>query len=384
MTSGGLNPDRLQYLVEVMKDDVAKGLYFGGTVMVARHGEVGLFEAFGTANADGQGKPVKKKSVFSIFSVTKAFTNVLVLRAIELGLISLTTKIVDVIPEFAGQGREDITLYHLLTHSSGMPSLYTPKAGMYIDRLDEIVAAICENVFPAEKPGVRVDYSPMISHALMGECVRRVDPKGRAFRDILQEEILDPLKLKDTSMGLRKDLRERHLIPDFRGNSAIDHLGHSDLGQNGAFEEEVVDMPWVGLASTVGDLFRFAEMLRRGGELDGKRILAPATLARARRNQTGDKPNEVYKRMAETRGWQVMPAYLGLGFSLRGEAIGETLFGTLTSPQTFGNYGAGTTIFWVEPELDMTFVSLCTGVMNGGDNIERWRRLSDIAASAAV
>ena len=79
-----------------------------------------------------------------------------------------------------------------------------------------------------------------------------------------------------------------------------------------------------------------------------------------------------------------MPAYLGLGFSLRGEVIGHHLFGTLTSAQTFGNYGAGTTLIWVDPELDMTFVGLCTGVMTSGDNIDRWQRLCDIAVSAAL
>ncbi len=106
-------------------------------------------------------------------------------------------------------------------------------------------------------------------------------------------------------------------------------------------------------------------------------------LERARQYWTGDKPNEVYKRLPNSAAGTVMPAYIGLGFSLRGEQIGNALFGTLTSPDTFGNYGAGTTLFWVDPELDMTFVGLSTGVMNSDDNIERWQKLSDIAVSAA-
>ncbi len=63
---------------------------------------------------------------------------------------------------------------------------------------------------------------------------------------------------------------------------------------------------------------------------------------------------------------------------------GHALFGTLTSPETFGNHGAGTTLFWVDPELDMSFVGLTTGVMNADVNIERWQRLCDIAVSAAT
>jgi CubicO group peptidase (beta-lactamase class C family) len=379
----GLDRDRLLHLKTVMEADIRKGLYFGGVIAVARHGEIGLHEALGSADAKGN-HPVKKDSVFSIFSVTKALTVVLVLRAIERGLLALTTKVTDVIPEFSGRGREAITFFHLLTHSSGMPSVYTPRAGMCIDVLSEVIAAICENIYPTEQPGVRVDYSPMVNHALMGEAVRRTDPAKRAYRQIVEDELLKPLGMKDSSVGVRKDLRARHLIPDFRGNSPIEHLGHSNLGPNGAFEEEKAEMPWVGLVSTAADMLRFAEMLRRGGELGGKRILSPTILERARQCWTGDKPNEVYKRLYEARGWEVMPGYIGLGFSLRGEKIGNSLFGTLTSPNTFGNHGAGTTIFWVDPVLDMSFVGFTTGVMTSADNIERWQRLADIAVSAAL
>ena len=381
--TSGLYRERLLHLKSVVQDDIARGRYLGGVLIVARHGEIGLHEALGHAD-EGRTRAVQKDSVFSIFSVTKAFTNVLVMQAIEQGRLALTTPISSVIPEFSGRGREAVTLFHLLTHTSGFPSLYTPRDGMCIDRLSEVIEAICQNVYPVEAPGTRVDYSPMINHALMGEAVRRTDPRKRRYRQIIEEEIFKPLAMRDSSVGLRRDLRERHLVPEFRGNAPMNHLGHSNLGPQGAFLEEEAEMPWVGVSSTASDMFRFAEALRRGGELDGARILGPTILERARQCWTGDKPNEVYKRLAESRGWRVMPAYIGLGFSLRGTEIGPTLFGTLTSPHTFGNYGAGTTLFWVDPALDMTFVGLMTGVLTSGDNIERWQRLSDIAVSAAI
>ncbi len=378
-----LSRERLERLRTAMNADIEAGRYYGGVLAVARHGELGWLEAIGHADA-GRTRPVTTDCVFSLFSVSKAFTNVLVFQWIEEGLLALTTRVADVIPEFAGGLREKLTIFHLLTHTSGMPSIYSPRPGMYIDRLDEIIAAICENVQAVEPAGQRVDYSPMVNHALMGEMVRRTDRRKRSYRTIVEEQILKPLKMKDTSVGLRPDLKARHLVPDFRGNAAINHLGHSDLGPNGAFEEPDAEMPWVGIVSTPNDMFRFAEMLRRGGELEGVRLLSPRILQLARHNWTGDMPNEVYRRLATERGWNVVPAYLGLGFSLRGEVIGHHLFGTLTSPQTFGNYGAGTTLMWVDPELDMTFVGLCTGVMTSGDNIDRWQKLSDIAVSAAV
>lgn len=378
-----LESERLARLKLTMTRDIEAGRYYGGVLAIARHGELGWLEALGFADAQGQ-RPVRIDSVFSLFSVSKAFTNVLVFQAIEHGRLALTTKVADVIGEFAGGLRERLTVFDLMTHTSGMPSVYTPRAGMCIDRLDEVVAAICENIQAAEPAGARVDYSPMVNHALLGEMVRRTDPLKRRFRAIVEDEILNPLRMTDTSVGLRPDLKPRHLVPDFRGNAAISHLGHSDLGPNGAFEEPDAEMPWVGIASTAPDMFRFAEMLRRGGELDGVRLLSPRILQLARHNWTAELPNEVYRRLAINRGWNLMPAYLGLGFPLRGEAMGHHLFGTLTSSQTFGIYGAGTTLLWVDPELDMTFVGLCTGVMNSGDNIERWQKLSDIAVSAAL
>ena len=382
-SSPGLDPERLQHLRAVIEGDIAAKRYFGAVIAVARHGRLGLNAQIGFGD-EQRTLPLVQDSVFSLFSLTKAFTNVLAFRAIELGQFALTTRVSEIIPEFRGGMRERVTFFHLLTHSSGLPPVWIPKPGMHIDRLDEIIAAICANVRSLEPPGERVHYSPLVNHALMGEAVRRVDPKGRSYRALLQDEVLTPLGMRDTAIGLRKDLAERHIFPDFRGHAPQEHLGRSNLGPQGAFKEEHAEMPWVGGVSTVPDLFRFAEMLRQGGTLDGKRIVSRPMLELATRNWTGDKPNELYKSVAINHGWEPYPAYIGLGFALRGEKVYPSLFGTLTSPRTFGNYGSGSTLFWVDPELDMTFVCLSAGVMQQAPNIERFQRLSDIAASAAL
>jgi len=381
--SQGFDGARLEHLTTVIKADIAAGRYHGAVVKVARGGEVALETAIGAADA-AQSKPLRLDSVFSIFSITKAFTNVLTLRAVELGQFALTTRISDVIPEFSGHGRERIQIWHLLSHQAGFPIIFEVKPGMYIDRFDEMVAAVIEVVKPVDPPCEKVSYSPLVNHVLLGEAVRRTDPKGRSYRAIVQEEILSPLRMKDTSVGLRADLKPRKVVPDFRGNYPIGHRGHSNFGPNGAFEEEHAEMPWVGIASTVPDMFRFADMLRRDGILDGARLLSPAMLALARRNWTGDKPNELYTQRSRELGWEPTPACIGLGFSLRGSAICHHLFGTLASAGTYGNYGAGTTLFWVDPERDVTFVCLSAGLMESNANIERFQRLSDIVISAAT
>jgi CubicO group peptidase (beta-lactamase class C family) len=380
---GGLSAQRLEQLRAAIAEDISRGLYRGATILVARNGQVGLHESLGQHRSDDP-RPIAKSSVFSLFSLTKGFTNVLVFRAIERGQLALTTKVSSVIPEFSGKPREDITMVDLLTHRSGLPGVFTPRPGMNIDVLSEIIDAICKYVHSVEAPGVRVDYSPMASHALLGEMVRRTDPKRRSFRQILSEEILEPLGLRETSLGVRADLKSRHVTPEFPAHFPATHPGHSNLGPHGALLEENSEMPWVGMISTATDVFRFAEMLRRGGELDGERIVGPRILDMATRNWTGDHPNQLYKGLALSRGWRPFPAYLGLGFTLRGDVICQHQFGTLASPRTFGSHGAGSTVFWVDPESSVTFVCLTAGLIDEADNILRFQRLSDIAHAAVL
>jgi CubicO group peptidase (beta-lactamase class C family) len=383
MTAATMDQRRLAHLQGVIKAEIAAGLYHGAVVRIARGGELVLDVAIGAADA-GQALPLARDSVFSIFSITKAFTNVLVLRAIEMGQFALTTRISDLIPEFKGHGRENVQVFHLLSHQAGFPIIFELKPGMYIDHFDEMIAAVIEIVRPETLPCEKVAYSPMVNHVLLAEALRRTDPARRSYREMVQQDILTPLKMKDTSVGLRADLKARKVVPDFRGNYPIGHRGHSNFGPNGAFEEEFAEMPWVGIASTVPDMFRFAEMLRRNGTLDGARILAPATLELACRNWTGEKPNELNTQRGKERGWAPAPAYIGLGLSLRGTALCHHMFGTLASPGTFGNYGAGTTLFWVDPQRNLTFVCLSAGVMESNANTERFQRWSDIVISAVI
>jgi CubicO group peptidase (beta-lactamase class C family) len=379
----GFDSARLDALTAAIERDIEADLYFGGVISVKRGGQPAYLKTFGYSSP-AKDRKVAEDSVFSLFSVTKAFTNILIFQAIERGLLTLTTPVAKIIPEFAGGLRDRITVFHLLTHSAGLPSMFEARPGMYIDRLAEVIAAICQVALPIEAAGVRVDYAPLFNHALLGETARRLDLKKRSYRQILHEDLFEPLGMKDTSMGVRRDLKSRHLIPEFRGNYPIQHLGHSNLGPNGAFEEEDAEMPWVGCVSTASDMMRFAEMLRSGGALDGRRIVSRAMVERARTIWTGDKPNEFYANGIRAAGGIAPPANIGLGFSVRGPQMGTSLFGALASPGTFGAHGAGTTIFWVDPERDISFVGLMTGLMKTIDNLWRWERLSDIVHAAAL
>ncbi len=373
---------RFTQLQKVIESEIARGLYHGAVVKVAQGGKVVFDTAVGTADADRK-LPLAHNSVFSIFSVTKAFTNLLVMQAIEQGRFLLTTPISDLIPEFKGEGREKVRIWHLLSHQAGFPILFEVTPGWYIDNFAEVSAAVIGHVKPECAPGEKVSYSPLVNHVLMATALLRTDPMQRGYRQIVQEDILDPLKMHDTSVGLRADLKSRKVVPDFRGNYPIGHKSRNVDGPNGAFEDEKAEMPWVGIVSTVPDMFRFADMFRQGGTLDGARLLSPLMVELASRNHTGDKRNELYYRRGAEKGLEEVPAYIGLGFTIRGERLIHHMFGSLASPRSFGNYGAGTTLFWVDPQRDITFTALTAGVMEHNANCDRFQRWSDMILSAA-
>jgi CubicO group peptidase (beta-lactamase class C family) len=379
-----IRQDRLGHLREVVEADIASGLYYGAAIRIARHGQTVLDLAAGHADA-ARAQPLAADSVFSVFSMTKTFFNILALRAVELGRFALTTRIADLVPQFTGAPRDRVTIFHLLTHTTGMPSVWEAQPGAYADRHDENVAAVCARVHGNTEPGARCDYAPMVNHVLLAEALRVTDPQGRGIQQILGEDLLGPLGMSDTWLGIRPHMRDRHVVPDMRGIIPVDSR-HRDLPdvKDSLYIAENNEAAWVGAASTARDMQRIAEMLRREGELDGARILSPRTVRLARRNWTGDLENELYATVARRAGWEVPPAYMGLGFNVRGTRLVHHQLGTLTSPETFGNYGAGTCVYWVDPELDLTFVGLSAGLLAQAPNIERYQRLSDIAVSAAV
>ena len=383
-SESGMSAERLQRVTRFIQDYIDGGRHYGAEIMVARNGRIVLHEALGTRGPTGS-PALEKGAVYSIFSVSKTFTSILALNSVEKGRFSLTTKVSEIIPEFSGGRRADVTVFHLLTHQSGLQMSFVPIQGMFIDRLHEVIAAICKVAQCEAAPGEQATYSPMYNHALLGEIVRRTDPAGRRFRDIANEELIRPLGLQDTAFGLRTDMRDRHVRPVWMfDKSPLEHLGHSNLGTDGAFEEPEAEMPWVGVSTTVPDLFRVAELLRRGGELDGARILSPITTEQMRINRTGEKINQLHGKAAMMRGWDPMPAYAGLGVFLRGTAMCHHQFGTLTSPQTFGQHGQGSALYWVDPLSQVTFVFLSHGVMAEAASIERFQRLSDLVITSVV
>jgi CubicO group peptidase (beta-lactamase class C family) len=377
----GFDESRLERVGESIAADIDGELYDGAVLFVARHGKEVLRNAWGFANR-GAGRVLSVDDPFFTMSVGKQFTVAVVLSRVERGQLSLRMRVAEVIPEFGTVGKERITLAQLLTHTSGVATMLPPMAPSDLGNLEAFVAAICRS--PAEtRPGDRVHYSILAAHSVMAEMVRRVDGGTRSFREIIQDDLFAPLGMKNTSLGLRADLAERMcpVVARYEDTGLFDPKAAEAfplmVGEKG-------ELPAGGFVSTADDLHRFSEMLRRGGELDGQRILSPAMIELATRNHTGTRRNEVFDVILDMRGWEPWPAYLGLGFFVRGEEFIPGPFGSLNSPRTFGGFGAGSTCFWVDPKHNLTFVLLTSGLLEDSHHMERTQRISDLVLAALV
>ncbi len=377
----GFDEERLANIGRVIERDVSEEKYDGAAVCVSRGGEVAGFGAFGYADR-AAGRDLVKDDVFLSFSVAKQLTVAVVLNRVDRGDLSLTGKVADVIPEFGCRGKENITLYQMLTHTAGLMFGTPPIDPMQLGNLETVVAATCASVVESV-PGEQVHYSALVAHAVMAEMVRRVEGSKRSFREILAEDLFEPLGMNDTALGKRPDLAER-MCPIVARDRRTGLFEPEMVEMLGAVIGEDSEIPAGGCLTTAADINTFASMLRAGGAANGVRILSPAILELATYNHTGDKPNLMWSYVVGMRGWEMFPAALGIGFFTRGEGVFPSPFGTMASPLTFGGLGAGSNMFWVDPESDVTCTFLSTGLIEESYNAERLQKISDLVHASLV
>ncbi|MDX3899306.1 MAG: serine hydrolase domain-containing protein [Sphingobium sp.] len=379
----GFDQQRLARVKERLESDIADDRYDGAILHVARGGETVLECVSGYADRSA-GRVLTADTPIFTMSVGKQFTVAVVLYYVERGLLSLTTRVADIIPAYGCRGKEDTQLWHLLTHTSGVISQSHPLPIEVIFNLEAFVEYI-SGQSAENPPGSRVNYSLGAGHAVLGEMVRRVDGGKRSFRDIQREVLFDPLGMHDTHLGLPADVRTRMapVVAKYQGATLIDPAGLVGLGQ---FITPEAEMPSGGFVSTISDLARFAEMLRNRGALNvgGRevRILSPGMIDYASRVHTGTMHNGLFDYAEKFRGWPRFPADLGLGFFLRGETLHPSPFGTLASPRTFGGWGSGSTCFFIDPQRDLTFCFLSVGLMEDTYSVERFQTLADMIFSS--
>ena len=257
----------MRQLTESIRRDVDRGLYDGAVVMVGRGGRVECCEALGYADRDS-GRAMREDDVFAIFSIAKAMTSVTVLQGIEKGAYTLRTPVAELVPEFAAEGKDRVTVGQLLAHTGGMNGGLFPVPAETQGDLSVLVDAACRSTLNAQ-PGERVSYSSGLAHAVLAEVVRRCDGGNARFRDILARDLFATLDMTDCALGMREDLVARAVpvVVRDRAPGTLDPDKLEEMGSQILDPAAETEIPAAGVVATAADVFTFTEALRQGRSL---------------------------------------------------------------------------------------------------------------------
>jgi CubicO group peptidase (beta-lactamase class C family) len=281
---------------------VDSGRVGGVVAVIARNGQVGYEQTVGWMDVERR-VPMKRDAIFRIYSMTKPVLAVAVMRLVERGQLGLEDPVSRYIPAFAhvkvfAGGSADgpvleepdsvMTVRHLLTHTAGLGyGLHETPVDTLYRRAELFDAARTLGQFTDSiarlplyfAPGTRFHYSAAID--VVGRVIEVAS--GRPLDHFLEEEILGPLGMRDTSFRLRDDMAGRVAVLYARGPNGVLTEAVDDLS---AMYEPDARFFWGGggLLSTADDYLRFAQTLLNGGELDGRRILSAASVALIMRN----------------------------------------------------------------------------------------------------
>lgn len=373
-----LNVERLDALSAAIERDIEAEFYDGMAVGIRSGGETIYQKSIGFADRR-TGRKLSGDDVFAILSLTKPFTAVAIFQAVERGDLSLTTRVADVLPAFAANGKQNVTIAQLLSHTGGMP-FTLPGLTPEIQGNLRATVDLASKLAPVNKPGNVVSYSAQVSYDVLGGVIEALDGDGRHYREIIDDQIFCPLGMTHSAIGAHPKIADKR-VPMVARNETPMNLG---LAARDAQMTEQTELPGGGGYASLDDMLRFVTMLERGGTLDGSSVISPASLALAHKNHTGERPNNTLAAQCEMRGFQPYPAYLGLGFFLRGEGLFPMAFGHLASSTTFGSIGAGSMVYWCDPERRLSAVFMSSGLMDQIDSHLRYQRLSDMVHAALM
>ena len=323
-----------------------------------------LDRAIGHARGNGpQDRPDAEKVLVTpetpicIFSATKGLTAALVHLLDERNVLHVGDRVADYLPEFARNGKDGITLGQVLSHRAGIPNL--PAGALDMDRLEDVdyLRNLMYDAKPMHRPGKRQAYHAVSGGGILGEVVR--EATGKSIRDVLAEEILDPLGFRWTNYGVAADDVDKVALNYPTGPVLVPPVStfltralgvHPDeatrLSNDPRFLQAV--MPAANGVSTANELSRFYEMLRNGGELDGIRVMEARTIRRARVEQS-------HLEVDFSLG---LPIGFSQGFMLGGRRV--SLFGPDTA-EAFGHLGWINILSWTDPERALSVAMITTG-----------------------
>lgn len=347
--------EKLDALDGAVRDAIQAGKAPGGVLWLERRGAI-YAKAYGDRVLVPQPVPMGTDTIFDAASLTKVIaTTPSIMLLVERGQIELSAPVARYLPEFAGEGRDTITVRQLLTHTSGLrPGIPGRPAWEGYDRGVELA---CRQQ-PTSTPGTRWRYSD-INFILLGEIVRRVS--GMPLNEFSRREIFEPLGMVDTGFLPGAEKRLRIAPTEVVDGEAFHGVVHDPTSRRmGGVAGHA------GLFVTAADLARFARMMLNRGEWNGTRIFAEETVALMTSVQT---PPEVPQRRG--LGWDIDSPYS----SPRGAhfPIGS-----------FGHTGWTGTSIWMDPfsQTFLVFLSNRNHPTEEGSVVQLRRTLATIAAEA--
>ncbi|HEY2751215.1 serine hydrolase domain-containing protein [Phenylobacterium sp.] len=384
----GLDARRLDRIGEHLERNyIGPGKIAGCQVSVARHGHLAYAKSFGLMDV-ARGKPTADDTIYRIYSMTKPITSVALMTLYEQGYFQLNDPVSRYVPSWkdhrvwvSGEGADmkseaptrPVSFRDVLSHSAGFTyggglpgvGIQHPIDKIYRElKVRSVGGADTMQQFLDKLGQVPLRYQPgsawMYSLAtdVCGALVEVIS--GKPFAQYLQDTIFGPLGMKDTSFVVAPEKIDRFAANYQRGPDKklklIDDPATSDFTKDPGFKSG-----GGGLTGTTADYLRFCEMLRRGGELDGARILGPRTIEVMHMNHLPggkDLTQLAIGGFSET-------ANEGVGFGL---GFASTMSQVQTGTLGAGDYywgGAASTIFWVDPKEDLSVVFM-TQLMPSG------------------
>jgi CubicO group peptidase (beta-lactamase class C family) len=370
----GFSTERLERLHALMQQTVDKKEIAGIVTILARHGKVVDYRAYGQRDM-ASGAPMTKDVIFRDFSMTKPVTGVAMMILYEQGKWLPSDPISKYIPEFAhlkvykgvdAEGKMILvepehppTMRELMTHTAGFTYGFfgdTPVDKMYRDanllaskNLQDLIEKLAK-IPLLYQPGKGWTYS--MSMDIEGYIVEKLS--GQPLPDFMRDHIYTPLGMKDAGFFVPADKRARFSTLYRSGPNGELVADPSASRRSGDYDvQPAMPSGGGGMVSTTEDYYRFAQMLANGGELDGKRILAPATV----RLMTANHLPASLLTGEFGIGLQVMRP--GFGYGYNGAVEFDPLEANL--PDGKGTYlwdGAAGTWFWIDPTNDLVFIGM--------------------------
>jgi len=359
----GLSSERLNQIDTVLNDDVAANKINGAVLLVARDGKIAYFKSFGYRDNEKK-LLMEKDSIFRVYSMTKSITALAVAMLMDEGKLALTDPVEKYIPAFkdikVGEVSKDetgkdvvtmaqpsnvMTIQNLATHTSGLSYWFFPPTviqAMYLqagmNKLEGLTnAEVCEKVAKmplVENPGTIYRYG--VSYDVLGRVIEVVS--GMTLDKFFAERIYKPLEMKDSGFQITGEDIDRLVYLDPAWPLCIDVTDPNRKYWSGGG----------GSVSTAMDWARFAQMLLNGGELEGKRLLKPTTVAFITSDQLGPLGNRDDALYIPGHGYGV-----GFDFYVRVDTASADF------PANVGEFckgGAAGTVYWVDPKEDLVAV----------------------------